>query len=175
MAYIFLDESGDLGFDFRKRKTTKKFIITLLVCKSAAVQRDFDKAVRRTLKNKINRKRKNTRFVTELKGINTTLTVKQYFFRNLKTDDWGIYALALNKARVKDHLRTKVGKKKLYNFLSRFLLEKIDVSSVKSNVELVVDRSKNKEEVRDFNQYLINHLEALLPLNTDLNIAHLTS
>jgi len=29
--------------------------------------------------------------------------------------------------------------------------------------------------VRDFNQYLVNQLEALLPLNTDLNILHLTS
>jgi len=29
--------------------------------------------------------------------------------------------------------------------------------------------------VRDFNQYLVNQLEALLPLNTDLNISHLTS
>ena len=40
---------------------------------------------------------------------------------------------------------------------------------------MVVDRCKNKEEIRDFNQYLINQLEALLPLNTDLNILHLTS
>ena len=26
--FIYLDESGDLGFDFQKRKTTQKFIIT---------------------------------------------------------------------------------------------------------------------------------------------------
>lgn len=30
MAYIFLDESGDLGFNFTKSKTSKYFIITLL-------------------------------------------------------------------------------------------------------------------------------------------------
>ena len=29
---IFLDESGDLGFDFCKPKTSSKFVITLLVC-----------------------------------------------------------------------------------------------------------------------------------------------
>jgi hypothetical protein len=29
--YIFLDESGDLGFDFTKRKTSKFFVMTLLV------------------------------------------------------------------------------------------------------------------------------------------------
>lgn len=49
---IFLDESGDLGFDFSRKKTTKKFIITLLVCNSDSVRKEFTKAVRRTLKNK---------------------------------------------------------------------------------------------------------------------------
>ncbi|MCP4254020.1 MAG: DUF3800 domain-containing protein [Candidatus Scalindua sp.] len=54
-------------------------------------------------------------------------------------------------------------------------MEELDLSKAQRNVELIVDRCKNKEEVRDFNQYLINQLEALLPLNTDLNILHLTS
>jgi len=31
---IFLDESGDLGFDFNKPKTSCKFVITLLVCQN---------------------------------------------------------------------------------------------------------------------------------------------
>ncbi|MBM4055750.1 MAG: DUF3800 domain-containing protein [Planctomycetes bacterium] len=74
---IFLDESGDLGFDFRKRKTTKKFVITLLVCNSDAARKEFTKAVMRTLKNKLNQKKKNSRQITELKGINTTLEIKR--------------------------------------------------------------------------------------------------
>lgn len=83
--------------------------------------------------------------------------------------------LALNKIRVESHLQTRTGKKKLYNFLSRFLLEKLNLPITMTNVELVVDRCKNKKEIRDFNRYLINQLEALLPLNTALNISHLTS
>lgn len=173
--FIYLDESGDLGFDFRKRKTTKKFVITLLVCNSVASRREFTKAVRRTLKNKLNRKKKKSRIITELKGTDTTIDIKKYFFRNIKSNKWAIYSLALNKVRVEPNLRTKTGKKKLYNFLSRVLLEKLNLSKAQRNVELIVDRCKNKEEVKDFNQYLINQLEALLPLNTDLNILHLTS
>ena len=173
--FIYLDESGDLGFDFSKRKTTKKFVITLLVCNSEAARKDFRKAVKRTLKNKLNRKKNKSRRVMELKGTNTTLEIKKYFLRNVKNDDWNIYSLILNKARVEQHLQTKTGKKKLYNFLSRFLVEKLNLSAAKRNVELIVDRCKNKEEVKDFNQYLGNQLEALLPLNTDLNILHLTS
>jgi hypothetical protein len=103
------------------------------------------------------------------------LRIKRYFFRNVKNNNWSIYTLVLNKVRVEPHLQTKLGKKKLYNFLARFLLEKLNLSEARRNVDLVVDRCKNKEEVRDFNQYLINQLEALLPLHTDLNISHLTS
>lgn len=55
--FIYLDESGDLGFDFNKRKTTKKFVITLLVCTSETARKEFTKAVRRALKNKLNRKK----------------------------------------------------------------------------------------------------------------------
>ena len=31
ITYIFLDESGDLGFDFRKKKTSHHFIVTILI------------------------------------------------------------------------------------------------------------------------------------------------
>jgi hypothetical protein len=173
--FIYLDESGDLGFNFEKRKITKKFVITLLVCDSDVARKEFDKAVRRTLKNKLNRRKKNSRFRTELKGIGTAVIVKKYIFRNIKTNRWAIYSLILNKNRVDTNLQTNFGKKKLYNFLARFFIEKLNLSKVQRNVELIVDRCKNKEEVRDFNQYLVNQLEALLPLNIDLNISHLTS
>jgi hypothetical protein len=173
--FIYLDESGDLGFDYSKKKTTKKFIITLLVCHSDIARRELGKAVRRTLKNKLNRSKSKSRCIRELKGTNTTLQIKKYFLRNIKSDDWAIYALALNKSRVEANLRTKMGKKKLYNFLSRFLLEKLPLSTVERNVEMVVDRSKNKKETKDFNQYLFNQVEALLPLNTAFDISHLSS
>jgi hypothetical protein len=61
--FIYLDESGDLGFNFNKQKTTKKFVITLLVCNSEAARKEFSKAVRRTLKNKLNRKKKKSRLI----------------------------------------------------------------------------------------------------------------
>ena len=173
--YIYLDESGDLGFDFEKQKTTKKFVITILICFSTESRNEFVKAVRRTLKNKLNHKKNRKRYVKELKGTNTTLEIKKYFFRNIKNGNWSIYTLVLNKFRVIKRLQTKNGKKKLYNFLSHFLLSKLDLTNLYKNVELVVDRCKNKEEIKDFNQYLANQLEASLPLETDLNILHLTS
>ena len=171
---IYLDESGDLGFNFSKQKTTKKFIITLLVCDDQDVNKQFKKAVRRTLR-KLNRKKSKTRKIEELKGTNTTLKVKKYFYRQLNNGNWHIYTLALNKERVWPELQTKKAKPRLYNYIARHLIEKLSLRTTFTNVKLAVDRSKNREEIRDFNQYVQNQIEALLPLNTDFSIEHLTS
>ena len=168
---IFLDESGDLGFDFNKPKTSRKFVITLLVCQSRDAVDCIRKAVNRTLKNKVNHK-KSGRQIQELKGTGTTLEVKRYFYRHLLSDGWKLYAVVLNKSRVNDDLRRPHTKKKLYNFLARFILEKIDLRDAAPAVTLVTDRCKNREEIRDFNSYVANQLEALLPLNVPLNIYH---
>lgn len=168
---IFLDESGDLGFDFSKPKTSRKFVITLLVCQNRDAVDSFRKAVNRTLKNKMNHK-KDGRKIQELKGTGTSLAVKKYFFRHLLRDGWRLYAVVLNKSRVNDDLRRPHAKKKLYNFLARFILEKIDLSDAAPAVTLITDRCKNREEIRDFNSYVANQLEALLPLNVPLNIYH---
>jgi hypothetical protein len=173
--FIYLDESGDLGFDFSKVKTTRKFVITALVCFSPAAERDFEKAMRRTLKKKVNRTKNKSRWVAELKGTGTSLPVKRYFLHQIRCHDWAVYALVLNKPRVDEPLRTRAGKKKLYNFLARFLIEKLPVRQATTNVRLIIDRSKNVREIDDFNQYVENHLQAILPLNTGLTIEHLTS
>lgn len=173
--YIYLDESGDLGFDFSKAKTSRYFVITLLVCHSKQVQDGFKTAVNRTLKNKLNHKKINKREVVELKGSHTTLQIKQYFAKQLPKDGWDIYSVTLNKARTQEHLRTHTGKKRLYNYLARFILEKVTFPSDVPMVSLIVDRCKNKEEIKDFNIYMANHLEALLPLNARLAIDHLSS
>jgi hypothetical protein len=175
MMLIYLDESGDLGFDFTKRKTTKKFVITLLVCNSNSVSASLKTAVRRTLKNKINRSKNRAKWLTELKGTDTSIETKEYFFKQIKEQDWQLYSVILNKSRVESHLHTAKGQNKLYNFLARFLIEKLPLRQTFSNVRLIVDRSKNKNEIQDFNLYLKNQIEALLPLNTALIVEHLKS
>ena len=169
---IYLDESGDLGFDWSKSKTSRLFVITLLVCDGKHIQDGFRKAVNRTLKNKINHKKNNKRIAIELKGEKTALFIKKYFQRHAPRAGWRIYSASLNKARVNQDLQTKQGKKKLYNFLARFILEKVEFPDSLPVVNLVVDRCKNTEEIKDFNQYMEYQLEGLLPLETRLFISH---
>ena len=168
---IFLDESGDLGFNFKDKKPSSHFVITLLVCDDKTATDSFKTAVKRTLKNKLNHK-KSKRKVDELHARDIKPSIKKYFYRQVGARNWKIYTVALNKPRVYEHLTNSIGKKKLYNFLARFLLDKLDLSEVNPAVTLVVDKCKNKAEIEDFNAYIANQLEAKLPLNIPLYIHH---
>lgn len=161
--YIYLDESGDLGFDFTKSGASRFFVITLLVIHSNEVNKKILKMVERTIKDKINRGKKGKDITLELKGSNTDIKTKEYFYRHIKDDQFDIYALILNKARVSKNLQD--AKEKLYNFISRKLLEKCPFRKAENKVILTVDKRKNKEGMKDFNQYLLTQLSALIPDN----------
>ncbi len=170
--YIFLDESGDLGFDFENTKTNRYFVITLLVCDDKSAADQFKIAVRRTLKNKLNNKKNKSRIIQELKGIGTTLTIKKYFYSQLPQNGWQLYSITLDKYRASFHHRSKAGKKQLYNRLAHTLLEKVNFPEELSVVHLVVDRCKNRKEIEEFNKQLIGQLEGFLPLYARLVINH---
>jgi len=167
--FIYLDESGDLGFDFVRKRPSKKFVITVLVCENDAIIKGFKKAVRRTIRNKL---AKSTDRVQELKGTSTALPIKDYFLRNVPQQGWGVYSVILNKERVYDHLKSKIGRKKLYNYLARFLLKRIAVPPETNAVNLFIDRSKTRQEIKDFNSYVEHQLAGLIPLEVPLNITH---
>ncbi len=174
--FMYLDESGDLGFDWLKKSTTPYFIITLLVCYDNETKNQIRKAVVRTLK-KINHRKTKKRITHELKGTSTRLAIKKYFYQHLPENGWEIYGVILNKKKVYRNLQTIQGKKKLYNFLSRFVIEKINFPDTLKNVRLIVDRCKNTaEERKDFNTYLENQLQASIPnLNVIVDIFHESS
>jgi len=169
-VYIYLDESGNLGFDFTKQGTTRFFVVTLLIADSFYDNRKIFKAVERTIKVKIRKNKKKKDLSLELKGSKTDIAVKKYFYRQIENVKFGIYTLILNKARVYKDLQEN--KEKLYNFVSKFLLDKCPFKEVKDKIIITIDRSKNKEEVKEFNKYLLIQLEGLLPLKTPLEIYH---
>lgn len=71
-----------------------------------------------------------------------------------------------------EHLHSAKGKKKLYNILARFIIEKIPFSPSLKEVTLIVDKSKNTREAQDFNRDIENNLQAFLPFNCRLYISH---
>jgi hypothetical protein len=151
--FIYLDESGDLGFDFAKRGTSRYFVITLLVTSD---KKPFELAVRRTLKNKLNRKKI---VHLELKGTNTPLPVKRYFLRQLSKSKarCKIYTVILNKSRVYDYLRREP--EILYAYLSKFILQKCPWEKFKNTIIFVIDKRSKNQQVLQFNRYLLSFLK----------------
>jgi hypothetical protein len=167
--FIFRDESGDLGFDFNNANTTKKFVIALLVCDNRPVVNQFKRAVSRSKKSKL---RRTSGRLEELKGASTSIEIKEYFFRFSPSSGWGIYTVILDKERAYGRLRKKLNRSKLYDFLARFLISQLQIPTGTNAVSLVIDRSKTRREIKDFDTYVGNHLTELMPMETPLFITH---
>lgn len=173
MWYLYLDESGDLGFDFVNKKPSKFFTITILVIKGNIENRLLFKAVKKTLRRRLNPRGKRKRIVAELKGTKTTLEIKKYFYEQVKSLNFNIYAITLNKRRLYEYLIKN--KSRVYNFIARNVLDQISFKEAKIKVELIIDKSKSKPEIVEFNGYIRRQLEAELDPKIPLNIYHFSS
>jgi hypothetical protein len=169
MLYLYLDESGDLGFDFFAKKPSKYFTVTVMLVQGIENRRKIAKAVKRTLHKKLPRTSAN-----ELKGAKQSLDVKRYFYRHVEPVPFELYALTLNKRRVYDYLFQK--KDRVYNFIARKVLDVIPFGNATARVGLVIDRSKSGKEIKEFDDYLIRQLsgriEPSMPLDIDHHLSH---
>lgn len=173
--HIFLDESGCLGFDFENKNPSPFFAITILVCENRQAVFAFKSAVRRTLVAKINRK-KNKKAISELKGVETTQNNKKFFYKQVQQyvskEDWQLYSIVVDKKLLLKKTQSKINTHRLYNLLSKEILECVNLSSEKSSIHLTVDKFKNNRERTLFDNFLKAHLEPKLPFNVPLNISH---
>lgn len=65
-----------------------------------------------------------------------------------------------------------ITRRRVASFEARFLIEKVDLARAGTTVNLILDRCKNREEIKDFNSYVENQLQGLLPLDVPLFITH---
>lgn len=171
MWYLYLDESGDLGFDFVNKKPSKFFTVTILALSTRESNRKLIKASRKTLSRKLNPRRKRKRIVQELKGSSTTFEIKKYFYQQVKNIKFGLYSITLNKRRVYERLIKN--KSRVYNFIARQVLDQIPFEKAnKTRIELIIDKCKAKPEIREFNEYIRKQLEARIEPNVPLDIYH---
>lgn len=171
--YLYLDESGDLGFDFVNKKPSKLFVVTILAIHGHNNNRQLFKVVKKTIKRKLNPRGKRGRIAQELKGTNTTIEIKKYFYNQIQNIDFEIYSISLNKRRVYDYL-TK-DKPRVYNYIARFLLDKIPIGDATTHINFSIDKSKSKPEIADFNNYIQTQLKAKIRPTVPLYIDHQNS
>ncbi len=144
MRYIFLDESGELGF---KNSSSKYFVITLLSCDEGELY-----SLRRIMK-KVREKiiKKKMKKYPELKGNNSSDKIRFDVLQKFIQTNSEIFVVILEKSKVYEYLKSK--KNKLYNYISNLILNECSLED--SHVCLVVDKSKTNRSLReDFNNYI---------------------
>ena len=115
MAYIFLDESGDLGFDFKKKGTSDFFVITFLFLDEN--KKSLEKIVKKT-HSELNKKIK--RIIGVLHATNEKPITRQRLLKRLSKTDCSIMYIYLNKKEVFTRLQDE--KDVLYNYITNILL-----------------------------------------------------
>lgn len=147
---MFLDESGELGFNFNKG-STKFFTITLLIC-GVREEQELQRVIKKIRKRVL---RKELKKSNEIKWNNSSDDIKKKIFERIERINFEVFTIILDKSKVYDYLKDK--KHKLYNYLSNLIIAEC---SIDGKFELIVDRSKNKRSLRDdFDNYIRNNLK----------------
>lgn len=169
MWYLYLDESGDLGFDFVNKRPSKFFTVAILVVKGDESNRALHKAIKVTLLRKF-RKENNAQ---ELKGSKCPLQIKQYFYRKVEKINFEIYAITLDKRRA--YSKLEKDKERVYNFISRLVLNQIPLDNSNFTINIIVDKSKTKRNIVEFDHYILTQIKSTFDPKIPLKIYHYDS
>ena len=151
MVKIFLDESGDLGFN---EGSSKWLILIILLTEN---HRRIEKEVKKVHKG-LRRKYKNIR---ELHAYNSNSITKRRLLKNLaEQNDCQVLCIVLNKERVYIYLQNQ--KNYLYNWTTNILLDRLytkNIIQIKEDIEIYIDQKETNKFLRDnFEKYLRENL-----------------
>lgn len=147
--YVYMDESGDLGFEFDSG-SSQYFVITLVVTKdSAALARCMKKAREKVIKKKWHQ-------VSELKANKSSENVINRVLAEFQKVDAQIHYIVVDKKQVFDYLRSQ--KKRLYNYIAGIILGETNLSF--DDITMIVDKRETKLFARDnFDAYIVEKLQ----------------
>lgn len=152
MAYIFLDESGDLGFGER---SSKWFLFTIAMTGNIRALENVVKKVWRPLKKR--HKKLGELHASHEKDI----TRKRILLRLNEISDLKIFCVILNKTKVYVDLQNQ--KNYLYNFTANILLDRLHTKEMirpDEAIDLFIDRKDTKKLLREnFISYLTDSMK----------------
>lgn len=171
MLYLYLDESGDLGFDFVNKKPSSFFTVCVLALKGRDNDRALAGAVRAVIRRKVFFKRRAAPM--ELKGGSLPIEIKRYFYSQVSRVGFGLYAVTLDKRRVYSSL--SVDKERMYNYLARQVLERVDFRDAAVRVIMTIDKRSPRRGIVEFNDYILTQVKSLIDPLVPLDIFHVPS
>ncbi|MBI4162208.1 MAG: DUF3800 domain-containing protein [Candidatus Aenigmarchaeota archaeon] len=165
--YIFIDESGDLGFDFTKKgKPSDFFLVGALKVKDEKILNRIIKKHRKRVKKKKEEKK-------EVKFSNTSPENRRRILADIAKLDAEIFIVYINKHKAYDYIKNDPVR--MYSYLLRILSEKCFASHITEDTTITFDRSFSKIQQETLELYLITQNEHLLASKNKIKICHLQS
>jgi hypothetical protein len=166
MAYIFLDESGDLGFQ-KGKKTSEYFVITILACEDKKLIERAVKKIHHSLRKKVKRLSGGILHCYKEKP-----ATRKKMLARLHVLPLSIMVICLNKKRVYTDLRLQGHF--LYNYVVNILLDRIfnkKLLSTHGKITLIASkRETNKFLNENFCLYLKNQVKQNHKISLDVQI-----
>jgi hypothetical protein len=152
MIYVFLDESGDLGF---KKSSSRWFVFTIAIISDARALERVIKKVWRPLKSKHKK-------LGELHAYRSDDVTRTRLLKKLnQIPDLKILCMLLNKEKVYVDLQNQ--KNYLYNYTANILLERLHSQKLLNKNEpmnVYIDRKDTKKKLREnFINYLTTSMK----------------
>ncbi|MDK2796305.1 MAG: hypothetical protein PWQ22_528 [Archaeoglobaceae archaeon] len=136
MLYVYVDESGDLGFT---QKSTKYYVIATAEMSDPL---DAERIIKKARK-KLKKKEKN---ISEFKFSRSSEKIRKLILNELSKAPMNFSTIVLDKRMVYEHLRNK--KDILNNYLTGFLVESLDCYINESYFRIVIDKFIMQKEKR---------------------------
>ena len=168
MSYIFIDESGDLGFNFEKKKTSKYFIVTFLFTDDKA---SLDKIVKKVFKGFSKKEVQSHGGVLHAyKELPKTRHKLLSLFHEGK--EASVVTIYLNKKKVYTNLKDE--KHVLYNYVTNILLDRVCTKKLipttgKINI-IASQRETNKFLNENFSSYIKSQANGTHKLDVEVVI-----
>ncbi|MEM0301823.1 MAG: DUF3800 domain-containing protein [Archaeoglobaceae archaeon] len=161
MIYVFIDESGDLGFT---EKSSKFYVIATVEVKDLRIPRGVIKSVRKSL----HKKKKD---ISEFKFSRSSDELRKKLLNKAVESDMLFSAIILEKRKVYDYLRDK--KDKLHNYLTGFLANSLEYYAQEKAFKIVVDKFiMSREQRADFDHYFKTRLYNNCKILKRVDITH---
>lgn len=153
MKYLFLDESGDLGFN-PKKKNSKYFVITILFTSDKKPLELIVKKIHKNLRKKVKKLSGGILHSVKEKPI-----TRKRLLKLLAEKDVSIMTIYLNKSKVYTHLQDE--KHVLYNYVTNILLDRIMKRHLGKDREVILIAAR-RETNKFLNAGFKNYLESQL-------------
>lgn len=154
MNYLFLDESGDLGFN-PKKKNSKFFIITIIFTSDKKPLEKIVKRTHATLRKKVKRLSGGV-----LHSYKENPLTRRRLLKLISKQNFKIMTICLNKSKV--HTKLQDEKHVLYNYVTNILLDRIMSKKYLQNREavLIVEKRETNKFLNDnFKSYIEDQLK----------------